>query len=499
MVNLTAFVAHHARTMPERVAIWYDDEPISWRAFHVRILRAAGLLSASGIGQGDVVALRMKNSPAFLDLLFAASHLGAVLLPTNYRLAAEEVTYIVEHGGAKLFVVDEELDDVGAPCERIRVVTEVEQRGGFAAAAAVEGVRCMPGDLCRLMYTSGTTDRPKGVMIRYENFWWKSLDLVNALGIGRDERLLAVGPLYHVGALDLPGIAVLWAGGSICLHREFEPEAALASIERHRLTSAWMAPVMTNDVLGLPDASRYDVSSLRWLIGGGERTPEQRIYDFAERFPAARYIDAYGMTETVSGDTLMEEGREIEKIGSTGRAVAHVEVAILADDGEPLAAGVEGEVAMRGPKVTAGYFRDPERTAAAFHGDWLRSGDIGYLDDEGFLYLTDRKKDMILSGGENIASSEVERVLYGLDAIHEVAVVGVPDDRWGERPVAVAALRPGARLDLETLQAHCRERLARFKVPSALVLRQELPRNPSGKILKRVLRQELTGGDAPAN
>ena len=244
------------------------------------------------------------------------------------------------------------------------------------------------------------------------------------------------------------------------------------------------------------DARRYDLSSFRWLIGGGERTPEQRIREFAGVFDTARYIDAYGMTETVSGDTLMEPGFEIAKIGSTGRALAHVEIAILDDAGRALPAGTEGEIAIRGPKVTTGYWRDGAATARAFHQGWLRSGDVGYLDADGFLFLTDRKKDLIISGGENIASSEVERVIYDLPQVSEVAVVGAPDPRWGERPVAVVVLRPGEALDLDTLIAHCRGSLASFKVPRELILREALPRNPSGKVLKRVLREELAGAQS---
>ncbi|MDX1431937.1 MAG: AMP-binding protein [Gammaproteobacteria bacterium] len=495
MINLSAFSAFHARVMPEAVALIYDDESISWNAFHLRVLRAAALLRDHGIVAGDVVALLMKNSPAFLELAFAASHLGAVLLPVNFRLAAEEVRYITGHAGAKLLAVDDELDRIGRPCDAHLVLDErARHEAGTLAerdSPAPPAAPREPSDLLRLMYTSGTTDHPKGVTISYDNFYWKCIDQVMALGIGRGNRLLTVGPLYHVGALDLPGLAVLWMGGCMCLQRDFDAEAALAAIERHALTCGWMAPVMTNAVLGLEESGRFRLDSFEWLIGGGERTPEQRIREFGRVFPRARYVDAYGMTETVSGDTLMEAGREIEKIGSTGRALAHVEIRIADDVGRSLASGNEGEILIRGPKVTRGYWRDAERTAESFHGDWLRSGDVGYLDDEGFLYLTDRKKDLIISGGENIASSEVERVLYDLDAVSEAAVVGVPDAKWGERPVAVVVLRPGATLDHAAVQAHCREHLAGFKVPGALVVRDALPRNPSGKVLKRVLREEL--------
>jgi fatty-acyl-CoA synthase len=280
----------------------------------------------------------------------------------------------------------------------------------------------------------------------------------------------------------------------LCILRDFEPAQALASIASEKLTGAWFAPVMLSAILAHPERSTYDVTSLRWVIGGGERTPEARIRAFSSLFTRGRYVDAYGMTETCSGDTLMEEGREIEKIGSVGRALAHVEIEIRDAEGLAVAPGQSGEICLRGPKVTRGYWRDPEKTKESFFGDWLRSGDIGHLDAEGFLYLTDRKKDMIISGGENIASSEVERVVFELPQILEAAVIGVADAKWGERAVAVVVLKPGQSLSYEGLREHCRQRLAGFKVPTALIVRTQLPRNPSGKILKRVLRDEIAAG-----
>lgn len=493
MINLSSFIAFHARRTPDRPALKYRGEEISYAVFDTRIRVVAGWLAAQGIGAGDVVAVLMKNSAAFLELVFATSHLGAVFLPINFRLSRDEVGYIAGNSGARLLIVDEELA-ANAAGAKIVVLDEAAQQSvtrlaGNARPAPMH-IR-QPSDLMRLMYTSGTTDRPKGVMLTYDNFYWKSADQTIALGLSADTRLLVVGPLYHVGALDLPGIAVLWHGGFIAIQRNFEPETALAAIAEHKLNAAWFAPVMTTAMLTCPTRDRHDLSSLKWAIGGGEKTPEVRIRAFSELFRNARYIDAYGLTETVGGDTFMEAGREIEKIGSTGRAIAHVEIEIRDENGNTLPTNVNGEICLRGPKITRGYWKDPEKTAAAFFGDWFRSGDVGYLDDEGFLYLTDRKKDMIISGGENIASSEVERVIYDLPEVREVAVIGLHDARWGERPVAIVVLAEGATLELPALTEHCRARLASFKVPKELVIRDSLPRNPSGKILKRVLRAEL--------
>ena len=496
MVNLSAFIRRHALRTPDRLAIVYGDQRISYADFYDRILRMAGFLTGRGIGEGDVVAAVMKNSVAFLEIAFAASHLGAVFLPVNFRLARAEVSFITGNAEAKLVFADEELAALvegDGPAVLVDTAAQADSRrlAGTTGPTPEMRVRTTQ-DLFRLMYTSGTTDHPKGVMHSYENFYWKCMDHVVDLGLTAEDRLLVVGPLYHVGAFDLPGMAVLWLGGRICVLRDFEPDATLAAIERERLTCAWFAPVMVGRILAHPNRGAYDVSSLKWAIGGGERTPEQRIREFSTLFTSARYIDGYGLTESCSGDTLMEAGREIEKIGSTGRALAHVELQIRDENGAVLPPNTPGEICLRGPKITKGYWRDPEKTARSFFGDWFRTGDVGHLDEDGFLFLTDRKKDMIISGGENIASSEIERVIFLLPEVNEVAVIALPDERWGEVPAAIVVLKEGAKLDVATLEQHCRQHLAGFKVPKRLIIRETLPRNPSGKVLKRVLRDELS-------
>ena len=495
MVNLSVFIRFHAQHTPDRPALIYEGTHISYGELWQRIGAMAALLRERGIGAGDVVAVFMKNSAAFLEIAFAASHLGAVFLPINFRLAHDEVRYITENAEARLLCGDAEFAATLEGLPDVLLLDSRAQRDSRHLSGRPPSLPELmpqgPDDLFRLMYTSGTTDRPKGVMHSYDNFYWKCMDHVMALGLSADTRLLVTGPLYHVGAFDLPGVAVLWLGGLLYIHREFDAARVLASIEAERLNGAWLAPVMLSQILALPARDRYDVSSLRWCIGGGEKTPESRIREFGGYFTGGRYVDAYGLTESCSGDTLMEAGMEIPKIGSTGRALAHVAVDIRDDLGQPLPSGSEGEICLRGPKITKGYWKDPQKTANAFHGDWFRTGDVGHLDADGYLYITDRKKDMIISGGENIASSEVERVLYQLPQVREAAVIGLPDERWGERPVAVVVLNAGAALDLAALQTHCKAHLAAFKVPKELHLVAELPRNPSGKILKRELRGRL--------
>lgn len=494
MINLSSFVRFHALQAPDRTAIVYGDLRISYAEFHERILATAGLMSKAGIGAGDAVALLMKNSPAFLDIAFAASHLGAVFVPINFRLSADEVRYVLTDANVRMLFMDDEglcNDDFGIPTVKLSADAQRDIRivtgDGYAIAPAPRQM----SDLFRLMYTSGTTSHPKGVMHTYENFYVKCAEHVIVFGLTAGTRLLVAGPLYHVGAFDLPGIAVLWLGGMFYLQRDSDPTSILGAIEREKLTGGALVPFVTGTLLNHPERDSFDVSSLEWIVGGGERTPASRISEFHAYFPNARYIDCYGLTETCSGDAMMVPGFELSKVGSVGRPTPHVEIEIRDDEGNSVPAGQHGEICVRGPKVTPGYWNDPVKTRESFFEDWLRTGDMGYFDEDGFLFLTDRKKDMIISGGENIASSEVERVIYELPQVEEAVVIGLPDPKWGERPVAIIVLKPDACLDLPTLTDHCRRHLAPFKVPKELLIRQDLPRTASNKVLKRQLRDEL--------
>lgn len=495
MVNLSSHILFHALRTPNRLALVYEDQRISYSDLADRVLRMAGYLQALGVQPNQVVAAVMKNSAAFLEFAFAASHIGAVFLPVNFRLARQEIQYILDNADTVLLFADAEFGDTIAGLKPTILLADDAQRDSRVVAGNAEKPATASrraDDLFRLMYTSGTTDRPKGVMHTYQNFYWKCWDHIADLGITADDRMLVVGPLYHVGAFDCAGVAVFLQGGMMEVQRNFDPEQILAAIERERLTCAWMAPVMIGLVLACEKRDRYDVSSFKWCIAGGEKTPENRIAQFSKLFINGRYVDGYGLTESCGGDTLMEPGMEFIKIGSTGRAVAHVEIRICNDKGEPVAPGVDGEICLRGPKVTQGYWKDEEKTRKSFFGDWFRTGDIGKLDQDGFLYLTDRIKDMIITGGENVASCEVERVIYLLPQVSGVAVIGVPDERWGERAVAAIELAPGQTLELEELVRHCRQHLAGFKVPKDMVILDTLPRNPSGKVLKRVIREDLS-------
>ena len=498
--NLAGVLAHHADRFPDRPSLIWDREIVTYAELDRRAGRTAAGLRGLGVGRGDIVAVLLYNCPEFIELMFAIPRIGAVFMPINWRLAGEEVAYIATHSGAKLLVSEPELaalaEAVRPRLPGIRFVSVGDVPAGWAPFAALRDVSEAPpleavdgDDLHRLMYTSGTTGRPKGVMITYANLYCKNVAHLVEFGLTGADRGLVCGPLHHVGALDLTTTTLLYAGGTVEIHRKFEADRVLEALERRGISNVWLAPAMVNQLLAHPSLEGRDLSGVKLIIDGGEKMPLPLIERILRAFPNAWFADAYGLTETVSGDTFLDKQKSVAKIGSVGKPCLHVEVAIWDENDHPVSPETLGEIVLRGPKVFKGYWKDPEATAAAFRGGWFHTGDIGYLDTDGFLYIVDRKKDMIISGGENIASPEVERVLYEHPAVLEASVVGCPDPRWGEVPVAFVVLREGAKATAEELRQFCLDRLAKFKVPREVHSIEVLPRNPSGKVLKRVLRE----------
>ena len=506
-MNWFGVLAHHATRTPDRAVTVFEGEVTTYATMAERAAQLAGGLAARGVGPGQVVGLLSYNCPEYLETVFAANYLGAIVMPINWRLAPPEVRYILEHSGARALVCDGALVDLaeqatgGIGTALVRACVTATPAEGWTSLAEL---RSTPGStprvpaeadaIHRLMYTSGTTGRPKGVMLSHANLAWKNLAHIAELGFTGDDLGLACGPLYHVGALDLTTTSLLAVGATTIIHRSFEASAVVDELERSRVTTVWLAPAMVNAIMALPGIEGRDLSSVRVVVNGGEKMPIPLIERIQRTFPEAWFADAYGLTETVSGDTFLDRGSLITKLGSVGRPCLYLELDIWDERGTPLPAGERGEIVLRGPKVFAGYWRDPEATAAAFDGGWFHTGDVGVRDEDGYLYIVDRFKDMIVSGGENIASSEIERVLYEHDTVLEVAVVGRPDDRWGEVPVAFVVPRPDAVVTDEELLEHCRSQLAKFKVPTAVTFIDALPRNPSGKVLKRELRAGGAGG-----
>jgi acyl-CoA synthetase (AMP-forming)/AMP-acid ligase II len=507
-MNWFGVLEHHARRTPDKPLAVFGDDVVTFRGMENWAAAVAAGLHERGVRAGDVVGLLSYNNLEFLATIFAANHLGAIAMPVNWRLAAPELRFILEHSGARALVCDAELvgladdatADLDADLARICIADDAgsgEASAGWERFAdLVTGAVPRPrvaaagDDLHRLMYTSGTTGRPKGVMLTHANLAWKNYAHIAEFGFTADDVGLACGPLYHVGALDLVTTSMIAVGATTVVHRVFDAERVVDEIERSRVTLVWAAPAMVRAILDVPGIDARDLSSVRAIIAGGEKMPIPYIDRLRSTFPAAWFADAYGLTETVSGDTFLDRESTVSKLGSVGRPCQYLELDLWDEHGKPVPAGERGEVVLRGPKVFKGYWRDPDATSAAFAGGWFHTGDIGVLDDDGYLSIVDRLKDMIVSGGENIASSEVERVLYEHASVLEAAVVGRPDPRWGEVPVAYVVLRASESATPEELVEHCREQLAKFKVPKEVVLVDALPRNPSGKVLKRELRDQ---------
>jgi acyl-CoA synthetase (AMP-forming)/AMP-acid ligase II len=491
---------HHAGRTPDKPLAVFGDDVVTYQEMVDRSAALAAGLHQRGVGAGDVVGLLSYNNIEFLATIFAANHLGAVVMPLNWRLAAAELRYILDHSRARALVCDDALIELADEASRdlgdlVRVCVGTPGRAGWdrfsdlgAGTLPLPRAHVQGDDIQRLMYTSGTTGRPKGAMITNANLAWKNYAHITEFGLTGADVGLACGPLYHVGALDLTTTSLIAVGATIILHRAFDAEQVVEEIERSRVTTLWMAPAMVRAVLDLPGVGGRDLSSVRLLIGGGEKMPIPVIERLQTVLPSAWFADAYGLTETVSGDTFLDKASIRSKLGSVGRPCQYLELDIWDEHGASLPPGERGEVVLRGPKVFKGYWRDPDATSAAFEGGWFHTGDMGFKDDDGYLYIVDRLKDMIVSGGENIASSEIERVLYEHDAVLEAAVVGRPDDRWGEVPVAYVVMNAPGTTTAEDLIEHCGQQLARFKIPKAVVVVDALPRNPSGKVLKRELR-----------
>lgn len=502
MINNAAILDHHAAVRPDQLALASSGGECTYAQLLERVNALAATLADRGVREGDHVALLMQNTPEFIETIYAVNRLGAAFLPVNFRLAPAEWRYILEHGRAVAVVTEALFEaDLAAAVAGLGLVarltvdepvTEAFERYQDAVVAHrstfVEPVNVSPDALQRLMYTSGTTAHPKGVCITHSNFAWKTLGLLVQFGWNHTDVTAVGGPLYHVGALDMGGITTIHAGGTLVLQKKFDAEDLLALIDRYRATNCWLAPAMVNAVLQSPQLGTHDLSSLKAILSGGEKMPETRLRQVLDVLPDVWFADAYGSTETVSSDTFLDRDHMLSKLGSVGLPLPHQDVRIVDDAGAPVPAGTIGEIVVRGPKVFRGYWRNPEATAEAIRDGWFHTGDVGRLDEDGYLYVEDRKKDMLISGGENIASPEVERALYEHPAVLEAAVVGHPDEKWGEVPKAFVVVRNGAEVTAAELIDFCRERLARFKVPRYIEFLGVLPRTPSGKVLKRELR-----------
>ncbi|MDK1348553.1 long-chain fatty acid--CoA ligase [Streptomyces sp. 378] len=490
--GLGSWPARRARKTPHRTALIHDGSTTDYGTLHARTTRLAHALRARGVRRGDRIAYLGPNHPSYLETLFAAGTLGAVFVPLNTRLAGPEIAYQLADSGARALVYGPSCAGLvaGLPGSTdVRVYLEV---GGEYEAAVAEAFGepidepVGADDTCIIMYTSGTTGRPKGAMLTHGNLTWNAINVLIDHDLVADERALVSAPLFHTAGLNMLTLPVLLKGGTCVLVDAFDPDATFDLIERHRITFMFGVPTMFDQVARHPRWPDADLSSLRILTCGGSPVPTPLIAAYQER--GLTFLQGYGMTEAAPGTLFLDAEHALAKAGSAGVPHFFSDVRVVRPDLTPVDAGEVGEIVVRGPHVMPGYWGLPEETAASFADGWFRSGDAAQVDEDGYVHIVDRIKDMIISGGENIYPAEIEDRLLAHPDIVECAVIGVPDDKWGEVPRAVVVPREGASLDPDEVLASLAGHLAKYKIPKSVVLAGELPRTASGKLLKSRVR-----------
>ncbi|MFV0374463.1 acyl-CoA synthetase [Microbacterium sp.] len=492
------WIDRRRRRTRDGVALVFRDEQIGYAELAQRIARLANALADRGVARGDRIAFLGNNHPAFLETLFAAATLGAIFVPLNTRLAGPEIAFALTDSGATVLVYTADLHQLAAEGAAgtdvgVRIVVDgagedAEQLDGLVAAAS-PAARDEPvtlDDPALILYTSGTTGHPKGAVLTHGNLTWNCVNALIDYGVAAHERALLISPMFHVAALSMGALPVLLQGGTVIIHERFDPGAVLATVEAEQVTMLSGVPTTFQMLQEHAAWDSADISSLQHLTCGGSTMPERMLQAYEDRGLA--FSCGYGMTETSPGATALPPFMSREKMGSSGIAHFFTAVKVVGDDGQTLPAGEVGEIWVKGPNVISEYWRRPDATASSIVDGWFRSGDLGSFDEDGYLTVSDRLKDMIISGGENIYSAEVEQAIMAIPDVAAAAIVGVPHHTWGEVPLAIVTLHPGGTIDDDSLVGHLTGRLAKYKIPRRVVVVDDFPRTASGKIRKADLR-----------
>ncbi|MGC3022775.1 class I adenylate-forming enzyme family protein [Brevibacterium sp. FAM 24630] len=491
---------------PDKEALAYEHQRFTYTELRHRALKAAQVLAANGIRPGDVVGIMTFNVPGFVFAAFGAWYLGATVVPINHKFQAPEVKYTVEHSGAKLGIVSTELAETaraGGP-DITWLETEPSAPGSFDTQldAAEEAV---PGDftdeqVAQILYTSGTTSSPKGCVHTHRSISQVATLINLNMGYRADDRYLICMPIWHSAPLNISLVPTLQTGGTVVLQRAYHPVDSMKIIAEEGITTffgptvAYVAPIMTAKKLGI-DFSDYDFSSIRrWNYGGSpiDRSTAGMLID---TYGTNQFYNLFGMSEMGPTGCLLGPEDQLRKAGSVGRtAMIGNAMRVVRADGAEAGPGDTGEIWFAGDTRMREYLGNPQATEAAFDGEWYKTGDLARLDEDGYLYIVDRSKDVIIVGGENVFSLEVEEAVIAHDRVADVAVVAKPDPQWGEQVVAVIATTDGEAFDVEELRDFLSDKLARYKLPREVIITEELPRNPSGKLLKHQLRSQVAAG-----
>jgi fatty-acyl-CoA synthase len=494
-LNLADIGRHWARWQPDELAVRFDDgasrRDLTWRELDRRTDELAAGLVERGVTTGDRIAVLMLNSVEWIEITIAACKLGTVIVPLNVRFTGPEIAYVTRDAGCRLLVTDAVLApgtaDAAADRPELQVVLADELESWHVTDATPPVVRTTWSDPAFLCYTSGTTGDPKGAVLTHGSWNIASQGWAQAIELRPADRVYLPFPLAFTGGLAV-FLFTYWAGARLVLDRAYDPGRTIDLFEHERLTALLAVPVILQQLIDHPRAATADLSSWRVACSGGASVPAALIHAVQAR--GVPMLQGYSLTEASAAGTILPGHDARRKLGSAGLAIPHGRIAVVDDDGRPCAVDEVGEIVVHGPQVMSGYWNQPEASASALRGGWLHTGDLGRLDDDGYLYVVDRAKDMLISGGLNVYPAEIERTLATLPGLVEVAVIGVADRTWGETP-AVIAVTDGRDLDAAEVLGACSGVLADYKLPRYLVVRDTpLPRNMSGKILKRDLRVE---------
>ena len=505
--SLGDLLRRSANRFPAKLAVKSGDTSLTFAELDAAVSRTAAALTAEGLAKGDRLALLSHNCWQFAVLAFATARVGVILVPVNFMLGPDEIGYILEHSVATAFVAEDLLVDtaekaVASAGATVRIRGVIRVSGADAPAGWTDVQRWVDhdgtppqvavadDDPLRLMYTSGTESRPKGAILSSRSLMWQYVSCIVDGGMeGTDVEVHAL-PLYHTAQLDCFLGPDIYLGATSIILPAPDPATLLRTIETERVTKLFCPPTVWISLLRSPHFDSTDLSSLRKGYYGASPMPVEVLKELQQRLPGVRLWNFYGQTEMAPLATILGPDEQVSRAGSAGRAGLNVETRVVDEDDQLVPPGTVGEIVHRSPHATLGYYKDEAKTAEAFRHGWFHSGDLGVLTEDGYLTVVDRKKDMIKSGGENVASREVEETIYLMDGVAEVAVFGVSHPHWVEAVAAAVVPKPGVTLSGEAVIAHTREHLAGYKTPKYVVITDSLPRNPSGKILKRQLREE---------
>ena len=488
---MTTVLTEHATNMPDQPAIIFEHNEWTYKELYENARKIAHFIQQQGYQKGDVIAQFMLNSDLFMAVYYGVQLAGCTVMPVNTKLAAPEVAYIFSHSEAKLCFYSESLQPTlnAANFKFDQVLTEETIRTILAMPAPdLQDTAFDAEDVAVIMYTSGTTGKPKGVMLTHRNIYETADIWSQSMHITSKDRTYICTPLFHCAGNHVFAMPTLYKGGTVIVAEAFSPDRTLKELVDTKATIFFGVPAMYTILLSKPEINDYSFEQLRLFCYGAAPMPYELVKQLKERFPNVAVQNLYGQTENTPAATSLLDDAALQKIGSVGKPLARTEVKLVTSDGEEVGIGEVGEICVKGPQVMKGYLRNPEETKRTIQNGWLYTGDLGRFDEEGYLYIVDRKKDMIIRGGENIYPIEIEEVLYQMPEILEAAVVGIPHEVYGEVPKAFVVFKEGKQLDAESIFDYVAKNIAKYKCPAEIEVLDALPRNASGKVLKHTLK-----------